>query len=157
MLGYLFFATFVVLFVFWVLLSSFFDALHLVAGILCSLLVASTSYKLLRPGKNIRTFTNLILYIPWLLYKIVIANLDVAYRALHPKMPIDPRIVEFKSVLKSDLSLTTLANSITLTPGTITVDVKDRTYLVHALTSKAAEELLKGDMQARVARVYMEG
>jgi multicomponent Na+:H+ antiporter subunit E len=76
---------------------------------------------------------------------------------LHPKMPINPRIVEFDSKLESNLAFTTLANSITLTPGTITVDIREGKYFVHALTDKVADDLLSGDMENRVAAIYSEG
>ena len=135
---YQFLVTFVILFTFWLLLSSFFDALHLIAGMLCSLLAALISYKLLRPGKNIVTLARFILYIPWLIYQIILANFDVAYRTLHPDMPIDPEIIQFKSFLKSGIALTTLANSITLTPGTLTVDLTDDGYLyIHWINVKS--------------------
>ncbi len=154
---YQFLATFVILFTFWLLLSSFFDALHLIAGILCSFLAALISYKLLRPGKNVVTLARFILYIPWLIYEIILANFDVAYRTLHPKMPIDPEVIQFKSFLKSDIALTTFANSITLTPGTLTVNAEEGMFSVHVLTNKAKSELLSGEMQRKVAQIYKDG
>lgn len=66
------------------------------------------------------------------LYHLIRANFDVAYRVLHPKIPIHPGIVKVKSTLKTETALTVLANSITLTPGTLTVEVKpDGTFYVH--------------------------
>jgi multicomponent Na+:H+ antiporter subunit E len=76
----------------------------------------------------IRIFWFLI-YLPVFFYSVVVANLDVMYRALHPKMPIKPGIVKIKTKLKTDSGITALANSITLTPGTLTVDVTDDGYL----------------------------
>jgi multicomponent Na+:H+ antiporter subunit E len=74
---------------------------------------------------------------------------------LDPKLPISPQIIKFKSDLPHDVALTTLANSITLTPGTLTVDIdENKTYYIHCLTKKHGDQLLKGDMQARVAAVY---
>ncbi|TFG50930.1 MAG: hypothetical protein E4H40_00195 [Candidatus Brocadiia bacterium] len=70
-----------------------------------------------------------ILYIPVFFYYVLIANLDVVYRALHPKMPIKPGIVKIKTDLKTESGITALANSITLTPGTLTVDLTDDGYL----------------------------
>jgi multicomponent Na+:H+ antiporter subunit E len=96
-------------------------------------------------------------YLPWLFYQIVMANLHVAKMVLHPKMPIEPRVIDFKTKLESNLALTTLGNSITLTPGTITVDIRDGKYFVHALTDKVAEDLLSGEMENRVASIYGEG
>lgn len=149
------------MFMFWILLSGFFDKMHLSLGIICSAIVAFFSHDLLigsvvSVNKALKKAVNFIIYIPWIIYQIVLANIDVAYRVLHPKMPIDPKIITFKTKLISDLSLTTLANSITLTPGTITVDIKDGVYYVHAVATKPADDLLSGEMENRVANVYME-
>lgn len=149
------------MFMFWILLSGFFDKMHLSLGIICSAIIAFFSHDLLIPSVEsvnmaLKKAVNFIRYIPWIIYQIVLANIDVAYRILHPKMPIDPKIITFKTKLRSDLSLTTLANSITLTPGTITVDIKDGIYYVHAVATKPADDLLSGEMENRVANVYME-
>ena len=71
----------------------------------------------------------IIYYIPVFAYYCLKANIDVAYRVLHPKMPISPGIVKIKTNLKRESSITMLANSITLTPGTLTVDLTDDGYL----------------------------
>ena len=71
-------------------------------------------------------------------------------------MVIDPRIIRFKTKLKKDLSLMTFGNSITLTPGTITVLIKEGDFYVHAIDKKVAEDLLTGEMEDKVAHVFME-
>ena len=68
-------------------------------------------------------------YIPMLFYFMLVANFDVVYRVIHPKMPIRPGIVKVRTRLKSDSGRTALANSITLTPGTLTVDMTEDGYL----------------------------
>ena len=70
-------------------------------------------------------------YIPYFLYYCIRANFDVAYRVIHPDLPIRPGIVKVQTRLKSDLAKTFLANSITLTPGTLTVDIQEQTFYVH--------------------------
>ena len=89
-------------------------------------------------------------YVPVFFYYMLIANLDVVYRVVHPKMPINPGIVKVKTTLKSESAKTALANSITLTPGTLTVDITDDNYLyVHCIniretdTEKATEAIVK--------------
>ena len=67
------------------------------------------------------------------------ANFDVAYRVLHPKMPISPGIVKVKTGLKSEMARTFLANSITLTPGTMTVDIKDDHLYIHWINVRHTE------------------
>ena len=76
------------------------------------------------------------IYIPVFIYKLVIANFDMAYRVLSPKMPINPRFVKVPTNLKDDFSKLILANSITLTPGTLSLDVEEDGVLVHWVNAK---------------------
>lgn len=156
-----YFYTFIIMFCFWMLLSGKFDSFHLGLGVISSLLVSMLSADLLfedtsRNGR-LKEAWRFARYTGWLLYQIVLANLYVAFLALHPRMKemLDPTIVTFKSKLKSTLSLVTLANSITLTPGTITIRMEDDVFYVHSLNRKTAEGL-PGEMEARIARVFGE-
>jgi multicomponent Na+:H+ antiporter subunit E len=157
-----FLATFALLFFpFWMPLSGFFDVFHLSIGVGCCALVAYISHDLLfvnvRVGDMRTIVKRFFTYIPWLLYQIILANLHVVKIVLSPKMPVDPRIIRFKTKLDSDISLVTFANSITLTPGTITIDIKDGEYYVHAIDEAVAYDLLYGgEMEDRVAHVFME-
>ena len=154
--------TFCVMAAFWILLSGIFDAFHLISGLVCCAIVAVISHDLLVNGKREKWLLKslrLIMYIPWELWQIVLANIDVAYRVLHPKMPIDPLIIEFETNLRGELSLLTLANSITLTPGTITILVEPERgkFWVHAIAKEPADALLVDQtMQRKVAHVFME-
>ena len=97
----------------------------------------------------------LIFYLPWLLREIFLANLDVAYRVWHPGRIIDPRIIKIPLETRTDLGAVVYANSITLTPGTVTisVDQKKGEMLVHALSEKTAQDLCAGEMQKRVKKL----
>lgn len=89
--------------------------------------------------------------------QVVISNIDVVKATVNPEMRINPRIIRFKIELDNPMAHATLANSITLTPGTVTINVTDDgVYEVHALTDSAADGLLSGEMQRRVARLYGE-
>lgn len=155
-----FIATFSLLFVFWAMLSGKFDLFHLTLGVICCVLIAYLTYDLLfanvRVGDTRVIVQRIILYIPWLIYQIILANIHVAYLALSPKMPIDPQIIKFNTKLESDISWVTLANSITLTPGTITMDIREGEFFIHALSKKVADDLNTGEMEDRVAHVFME-
>ena len=127
-------AGFVLLFGFWLLLSFSLEAGHVAVGAVASLiLVAFMSGRapprewLLNP---VRVFW-LLLYIPYFAYYCLKANLDVAYRVVHPDMPVRPGIVKVKTDLKTKLAKSFLANSITLTPGTLTVDIAGPDLYVH--------------------------
>ena len=96
------------------------------------------------------------LYIPWLLKEIVKANIDVAKIVLDPALPISPRLIRVRASQRTEVGQVIFANSITLTPGTITLDVRDGSMLVHALTQAGADGLQTGDMDARVAALEEE-
>lgn len=156
-----FVGTAIILFIFWSLLSGHFDLFHLAIGVVCSLTVAYLFHDVLfvnvRVG-NIGTMAlRFLIYIPWLLGQILIANMHVAALVLRPKMPITPRIIRFKTKLETDISKVTLANSITLTPGTITIDIREGEFFVHALSQLVTDELYGGEMEDRVAHIFMEG
>lgn len=155
-----FVGTSVILFVFWMLLSGKFDAFHLTLGAICSILPAYLFHDLLfanvRVGDMRVVTARFIAYIPWLLQQILLANIHVASLVLRRRMPIDPQVVKFKTKLETDISSVVLANSITLTPGTITMDIQDGVFYVHALSRKVAEELNAGEMEDRVAHIFME-
>jgi multicomponent Na+:H+ antiporter subunit E len=142
------------------LLSGFFDLFHLSMGAICCTLVSYASHDLLftesNLGKRHITGKNFAFYIPWLIYQIYLANVHVVYLVWHRKMPIDPKIIRFKTNWRGDLVLVTMANSITLTPGTITLDIREGEFYVHALSKKVADDLLGGEMQDRVGRIYGE-
>lgn len=96
----------------------------------------------------------LALYIPFLLWEIVKANFEIAYIVLHPDLPIDPKMVEFDAAVWSALPVTTLANSITLTPGTLTVDVNQQYFTVHSLTANARAGLFEGTLERAVRFLF---
>jgi multicomponent Na+:H+ antiporter subunit E len=100
------------------------------------------------------TLVRLAVYTPILLWEIAKANVVLAYVVLHPRLPIDPRIVEFDAAVWGDMPVTTLANSITLTPGTLTIDVSRQHFLVHALIPDAEDDLLEGTLERLVRFVF---
>jgi multicomponent Na+:H+ antiporter subunit E len=151
--------TFFIMLGFWILLSGKFDLFHLTLGIISSAVVSFLSADLFMYNPQSRShFTTglrFLLYLPWLLYQILLSTLHVTFLALHPKMKelIDPTIVTFKTTLKTDIAKVALANSITLTPGTITIRIEGQVFYVHAISRKAAAGL-PGEMEERLAKVF---
>jgi multicomponent Na+:H+ antiporter subunit E len=94
-------------------------------------------------------------YIPWLAWQILRANIDVMRLVLSRDLAIDPQLEWVSAGQKSDLGIAVYANSITLTPGTISTSVEDGRILVHALTREGMDEVRAGAMDARVRQ--MEG
>jgi len=86
-----------------------------------------------------RRWIAFIKYVPLFLYYVILANLDVAYRVIHPRLPINPGIVKIKTSLKSEIAQAMLANSITLTPGTLSVDIKDGDMYIHWIDVKSQD------------------
>jgi len=97
-----------------------------------------------------------IAYLPWLLIKIMVANLQVAYIVLHPRMPIAPALLQFQTRLQKNLARVIVANSITLTPGTITVGLNNGRYIVHVLVPSLASGILESKIQNKVGEIFME-
>ena len=137
---------FIAAFIVWCLLNWVPDWQHLVVGMFVALLVAFLTGDLFiqRPYalKNPMRYVYFIFYyLPMFLWEVIKANIDVAYRVLHPSIPINPGIVKVKTILRSDTAPTFLANSITLTPGTLSIDIdKDNGILyVHWIDVKSQD------------------
>jgi multicomponent Na+:H+ antiporter subunit E len=152
-----FVVTWLLLAALWVGLSGFFDVIHLTFGAVSVTLVSLLSHRHLTGGGSVAVgmarLLRLALYIPWLLWQIALANLDVMLRIFGLKA-IDPCVIRFTPELVSDFGRATLANSITLTPGTVTVDITDEgEFIVHALNREAADEVLSRVMETKVRRI----
>jgi multicomponent Na+:H+ antiporter subunit E len=146
----------------WVLFSGRLDAFHLIMGFMSSALVAALSGDLMFSSRDPKGTLGLWLrlggYLPWLLYQIFLANLHVMYLVFHPRMMdlINPKIIKFNSRLSGDHGRTLLANSITLTPGTITVEVTALgRFSVHCIDD-ASGASLPGKMEAKIVDVFKE-
>lgn len=156
-----FWLTFIVLFGFWLLLSGRLDMMHLGLGVVSSFLVALFSHDLLiRNSGGIRrclvVFIRFIPFLGWLVWQIIIANINVARLVIDPKMPILPGVIKFRSNLQSDVAQTTLATSITLTPGTMTVDVVGNDFYIHCLRIEDEEKILdeEKEFENQVERLF---
>jgi len=100
--------------------------------------------------------TGIITYFPWLIWKIVLANLDVAKAILMNNSSIRPRLMRIKASQVSEVGLVTYANSITLTPGTVTLDVEGEDFLIHSLTEGSYNDLLGGEMDQRITNLELD-
>jgi multicomponent Na+:H+ antiporter subunit E len=95
-------------------------------------------------------------YLVWLVWNIILANIEVARLILHPRMPINPALVTFETRLRDPMARVVVANTITLTPGTVTIDLEDQSFLVHALVPESAEAILSGALQNVVGAIFGE-
>lgn len=126
--------TFISLMIFWILLAGT-EISELIFGAIVSLLLAilfPRSSKLFGEFKiSLKSIVSFIQFIFVFTFELIKSNLDVAFRVVHPQMPINPGIVKVKTKLKSRLGRVMLANSITLTPGTLTVETDGEDYYIH--------------------------
>jgi len=126
---------FILSMVFWLMLTFEFTAANIIVGTVASLITSliftrffiKNVYKLIQPKR----YGWFLVYLVVFIWECIKANIDVAYRVLHPAMPIRPGIVKVKTTLKSDMAKMLLANSITMTPGTISVDIIDDYLYIH--------------------------
>ena len=157
-----FFLTFIIMICFWLLFSGRFDLFHISLGVVSCLIVSIFSSRLLFPDTLsfglFKCWLKFAVYLPWLFYQIFLSNLYVLYLTFHPRMMdlINPKIIKFDSRLKSDVSRTTFANSITLTPGTITIHAGVMgAFVVHCIDDKSGRDL-PGEMEKKIAKVFDE-
>ena len=159
-------AMFVVLFGFWMVLSGRTETKFIVYGLITALVTTWVTYPLLLvPNKDGSkqyfvfgvSIPKFIMYFFWLMWQLVLANIDVLLATTAQELDIDPKVVRFYFRADNHMASVVLANSITLTPGTVTINVTDDgLYEIHALTRGAAAGVLDGSMQKKVADLYGE-
>ena len=146
----------IALFVLWLLLSGIYTPLLIILGIFSSALVAWIAHRMNvadHEGFPIHFTWKAITYWPWLLWEIVKANIDVARVIIKKEPSISPILFRVPADQSTELGQVTYANSITLTPGTVSIAVGEGMIDVHALTQEAAEDLKTGRMNERVCRL----
>ena len=138
---------------FWLLLSGQFISLLLILGgmsVLTVVLILKKMDKVDGEPISLLPGLNFFRYLGWLSWQVVISNLDVAKRIWDPNLPIEPCWQKLDTQVKTPLEKTLYANSITLTPGTLTTDVNNDHFMIHSLTPEGIEHLRKGEMQRRI-------
>ncbi len=151
----------ILLSLFWVFLSGMYDLFHLSLGIISLILVMLLNSRILglqfysyeRSNSSLR-FYRLLLFIPWLIWQIIVSSVQVAVIILSPKMPINPSVVRFKVKLPSMTAKVVLGNSITLTPGTLTLDIDGDEFLVHALSDSSFGIIENGKLSDSVGALF---
>ncbi len=156
---------FILLFLNWLVLSGKFDIFHLGLGIVSCIVVAKISGDLLFHDrkkefkKRLNEAWRFIKYIPWITWEVVKANLHVFRLAMTSSgyEEMSPRVVTFKTYLATDFAKFVFANSITLTPGTITMLIRGDVFHVHTMSQFLEDDLLSGGIERKVAEVFEPG
>ena len=146
----------------WIVFSGKFDAFHLGLGVISSLFIAWISQDFLFHDRSktweerMREAGAFLQYIPWLIVEIIKANLHVFKLAMtrNGYEEVAPRIVTIKTYLKTDFAKFVFANSITLTPGTITMLIRGDVFHVHTMSQFLEDDLLEGAIERKVAEVF---
>ena len=142
------------LFGLWVLLSGKLDAFHLSIGFLGAALIAWVNTKSRHLYEPPLPLARIVLYLPWLFWGIVKSNLNITKIILDPKLPINPRLIQYRTDLRSNPAVVLLGNSITLTPGTVTIEVSSSELLVHALDDESSSGLESRTMERKIAEAF---
>lgn len=158
------FSVFIVLLSFWFMLSGKFDLFHVLIGVLSVSAVIALNYQFVKHQyfeDEVDVFYELrygrvLLYVPWLIYEIILSGIEVAKVILRPSMPIEPKIIRFNVDLPSSHAKLILGNSITLTPGTLTVDINEDEFIVHALNPGAEDLIVSDKMPQKVLQLFTE-
>lgn len=147
----------VLLGVYWALLSGqFHNSFLITCGVLCIGFVAWMAHRmglLDDEGVPARYYVQLLLYLPYIVWQVLLANWDVLKRIWAADMPIDPRLTRIPYSTRAGFVTVTYANSITLTPGTVTMEVTETEMLIHSLTKEGEDGLLEGDMERHCKRL----
>ena len=142
------------LFWLWVLLSGKLDAFHLSVGFLGAALIAWINTEPQHLDEPPLPHARLVLYWPWLFWEIVKSNLNITKIILDPKLPINPRLIQYPTNLGSNPAVVLLGNSITLTPGTVTIEVSSDELVIHALDDGSSSELESRAMERKIAEAF---
>lgn len=123
-------------------------------GFFCALAVAWVDLHRSPPAARYFPWVRLVLYVPWLIVRMVQSGWHVTRLILHPRLPIDPQIISYKPRLRQPAGLVLLGNSITLMPGTITAEIASDQLLVHAIDPQSGEDIVSGKLEGRVAQMF---
>lgn len=140
----------------WLLWSGFFKPLLLGLGLFSVMVTVLLAYRMnyFHSGLYAMNFSfRLVRYWLWLAWEILISSLKVTQIALSPRLPISPTVVDIEAKSTDAVDMVILGNSITLTPGTLALDVYEGRILVHALTREGGDEIVAGEMNSRVAKL----
>ncbi|MDH5562168.1 MAG: Na+/H+ antiporter subunit E [Nitrospirota bacterium] len=140
----------------WLVLSGRYDLFHLIIGFIvaCGVAWLNTGYS--HAAFQQFPWVRSVLYVPWLFLRIVQSSLHLTKLILTRSLPIHPKLISYRSHLQHQGAIVLLANSVTLTPGTITVELNGNHLLVHAIDEVAAEDLTSGRMERKIAGVFQQ-
>jgi multicomponent Na+:H+ antiporter subunit E len=144
----------VALFALWLFLSESYILVHMAVGLVAAFGVALLNTGgLSRPEYKLR-WVNTLVYAPWLFGRILASGVHLSYLILHPRLPIDPKVFRYSTRLKSETAVAILGNSITLTPGTVTIEADSDELVVHAMDEESTLDVTSLRLENKVAGLF---
>jgi multicomponent Na+:H+ antiporter subunit E len=141
-------------FALWLLLSATYNVIYMALGLLVSFGVALLNAGRVTPLSEKIRWLRMLGYLPWLLGRIIQSGIHLSFLILHPRLPIDPKLIRYHTNLQEEAGIVLLGNSITLTPGTITAEVNSNELVVHAMDDASADDLTSLRMEQKIAGVF---
>ncbi len=153
---------FLLLFGIWIIFSGLFDAFHTTLGLISAAFVTLISSEFFFAdrsagvGARIQQIIRLPIYLLWMLYQILLSNIHILKLALSPGdlEEVEPSLIRVKTNLKTDFGKWMLANSITLTPGTITIDIEGDELLIHSISKATSAGVEDDSMERKIAAIF---
>ncbi|MDA1312074.1 MAG: Na+/H+ antiporter subunit E [Acidobacteria bacterium] len=142
------------LFVIWLLLTASYTPAHMALGFVASFGVALLNTDAGRPPGVAIRWLQLLQFLPWLFGRILISGLHLSFLILHPKLPIAPALIRYRTKLSHEPGIVLLGSSITLTPGTVTAEAQSDELIVHAIDGESLDDLQSQRLESKVADVF---
>ena len=142
------------LFVIWLLLTESYNPAHMALGLAASFGVALVNTDAGRSPDVAIHWPQLLPFFPWLFGRILVSGLHLSLLILHPKLPIAPALIRHRTKLSHEPGIVLLGNSVTLTPGTVTVEAQTNELIVHAMDDESLQDLHSGNLERKVADVF---
>jgi len=143
-------------FVMWLLLSGKYNVFHMGVGLVSSIGLAwlHTGHRDSPP--RLFPFARLFLYTLWVLVRVFRSGLHLSFLILHPALPIAPKFISYKTALRDRAAIVMLGNSITLSPGTVTVEVNSQDLVVHTIDDESAHDLTSLRLENKISGIFEE-
>ena len=142
------------LFVIWLLLTESYTPAHMALGLVASFGVALLNTEVGRPPAVAIRWLQLLRFFPWLFGRILVSGLHLSFLILHPKLPIAPALIRYRTKLGHESGIVLLGNSVTLTPGTVTAEAQPDELVVHAMDDESLQDLQSQRLERKVADVF---
>ncbi len=143
-------------FVIWLILSGKYNLFHMGVGLASSVGLAWLHTGHLDSPPRLLPFVRIVWYLPWVIGRVFRSGLHLSFLILHPALPIAPKLISYKTALRDRAAIVMLGNTITLTPGTVTVEVNSQDLVVHTIDDESAHDLTSLQLENKIMGIFEE-